>query len=727
MMPVNGVAGKPAKTTTRRAASKVVVPVLPLNYPQRPANRQISAAAPTPIANGQTALQPGAEKPMSHPAEHPQELAGKTPTAPGPSSANNINTGPPSAAPPQAICKAELSGPGTASDDRAKEDTPTASSAFPYRRMASPARHRPPGLPFPAPEVQSTSGLAPEGRTPAAHPAIMNRPAFHQPHPSNGSLVFGLRDSNASSPAPRPGGGFPPPGLLQYPPVPAVDGYGRPLLVSPALDGYLPNRINHHGPPTPHSFHGSQSSVQAEEHGFNHYPAINGHNGYHADPTAQGPMPLPAINPPVNGTAHAAIGSISGVSTLRDQDEALSFLRHGVSDDTFNDCFLEVRFPDSAEFQDHPGYRQLQRMLRTHGHRFVFSRSPRLASVMKAQGTMPGGVIFVEIHDEYMRPDVFWYSLRTLYGWSLADGILPTELRLRDVRDDLKTALSYLATARYLRLPWVHSVALHRASRLLYWNTIELAVKFVSQAVAIPPRNDGLGASELLDHVLAFIVHNFPADFVLDVNVGDSSFPRLPPSSSPSRNPNAPTIAHGTSSGHHSRQSSMTQAQMPRNPRVSSNLWLSQIKFGDISPPKNGHGPGPGGSPEPAQSARTPTPNDTILSQILLDLPFELLKQILEHPHLAKLSGDFGPSARQAIISDTIAERESRRLRALEKTDPQSRVYQERVDNASAPLVVGQMDDFWVNNLGFKEEVFSGDLPYLVHTWSQGSASSVGA
>jgi hypothetical protein len=436
-------------------------------------------------------------------------------------------------------------------------------------------------------------------------------------------------------------------------------------------------------------------------------------------------MPLPAINPPVNGTAHGAANSVSGFPTLRDQDEALSFFRHGVSDDTFNDCFLEVRFPDSAEFQDHPGYRQLQRVLRTHGHRFVFSRSPMLASVMKAQGTMPGGVILVEAHDEYMRPDVFWYSLRTLYGWSLADGILPTELRLRDVRDDLKTALSYLATARYLRLPWVHSVALHRASRLIYWNTIELAVKFVSQAVAISPRSDGFGASELLDHVLAFIVHNFPADFVLDINAGDSGFPRLPPSTSPPRNPNAPTIAHGTSGGLHSRQSSMNQAHMPRNPRVSSNLRLSQIKFGDISPSKNGYGPG--GSSETAQSLRTPTPNDTILSQILLDLPFELLKQILEHPHLGKLSGDLSPSARQAMISDIIAERESRRLRALEKADPQSRIYQERVDNAAAPLIVGQMDDFWVNNMGFKEEVFSGDLPYLVHTWTQGSVSSVGA
>jgi len=471
--------------------------------------------------------------------------------------------------------------------------------------------------------------------------------------------------------------------------------------------------MNHPGPPTPHSFHGSQSSVQAEEHGFNHYPTVNGTVGRPPASAGQGAMPPLGMNPAMNGTVHPAPGSAAAHQSLRGQDEALSFLRHGISDNTFNDCMLEVRFADSAEFRDHPAHRQLHRVLRTQGHRFVFSRSPMLAGVMKTQGTTPGGVIFLEANDEYLRSDIFWYALRTLYGWSLADGILPTELPLRDVTDDLKTALSYIATSRYLQLPWVHSVAVHRASRLLFWNTIELATKFVSQIVAVSPRNDGFGISELLEQVLSFIVHNFPADFTLDVNAGDYGFPRFPPSSPTPRNPNAPPIANGTSGGLHSRQSSMSQAQMPRNPRVSSNLRLSQIKFGDISPSKNG------------QSSRALTPNDSLLSRILLNLPFELLKQVLEHPHLGKLSGELSPAARQSMITDIIVERESRRQRALEKLDPQLRIYQERVENATGPLVMENLDDFWVNSMGFKEEVFPGDLPYLVHTWSQPTSSNV--
>ncbi|KAL2128152.1 hypothetical protein VTI74DRAFT_9596 [Chaetomium olivicolor] len=694
-------AGKPAKTVTRAP----IIPVLPLNYPQRPATKQHPAAAATSLSKKATnGVRPTEEKPGSHPLKQSAEPVNGNSTAPGPSSTKNLDATTTSAAPVQNGVKAAPSGLATTPAQRAKNSA--TSSSFPDRRMASPAHHRPPGRPYPAPEALGTSGPVPDGPISAPHPAVMNR-AFHQPHPSNASLVFGgFHDSNSSSPAPRPGGGFPPPGLFPYPHAP-VDGYGRPL-VPPAADAYTPNLASHHGPPTPHSFQGSHSSAPAEEHVLNHYAAV----GYPANPLGQGP--LPGMNPPMAGTVHPS---------MRDQEEALSFLRHGFSDDTFNDCVLEVRFPDSSEFQDHPAYRQLQCLLRVPGHRFVFSRSPMLAGVMKTQGTMPGGVIFLELHDEYMRPDVFWYSLRALYGWSLTDGILPTDLHLRDVKDDLKTALSYVATARYLQLPWVYSAAVHRASQLLLWNTIELAVKFVSQVVTLSPRNDGFGASELVDQVMAFIVHNFPADFVLDTDAGDYGFPRFPPCNSAPRNPNAPTIANGTSSKH-SRHPSKSQAHMPRNPRVSSNLRLSQIQFGDITPPKNGSSDA---CSESAQASRAPTANDKVLSRILLNLPFELLKQILEHPHLAKASGEISPSSRQTMITEIIAEREARRLQVLDKADPQLRLYQERVENAATPLVVGRVDDYWVNNLGFKEEVFPGDLPYLVHTWSQATSSSVSA
>jgi hypothetical protein len=394
-----------------------------------------------------------------------------------------------------------------------------------------------------------------------------------------------------------------------------------------------------------------------------------------------------------------------GYQNLRDQDEALSFLQHAFSDNSFHDCVLEVRFTDNPEFQDHPGYRLLHNVLRTNAHRFILSRSPMLAGLMKAQGTVPGGMIILSVKDEFMRPDVFWYSLRTLYGWSLADGVLLTELQFRDVRDDFKTALSYIATARYLQLPWVYSVAAHRASRLLHWDTIEVAVKFVSQIVAVSPTNDGHGIREVVEPVLSFLVNNFPVDFILDVNAADFGLPRFLPSYIPPHNPNAPPIANGTSGGPHSRQSSTSQAHLPRNSRASINPRLSSIKFGDIPPPK-----------EESAGTRAPNAADSLLSRILLNLPFQLLKQILEHPQLGNLSGEFPAASRQSMITGIVAERESRRRRVLDQADPQLR---RRIETRTQPLVVGQVEDYWVNNMAFKEEVFAGDLPYLVHTWPQ--------
>ncbi|KAL1835863.1 hypothetical protein VTJ49DRAFT_5964 [Mycothermus thermophilus] len=690
MAPVNGIgAAGPMKTAARPSSSvrpTTIIPALPLNFPQRPTTKRPSIVADTALSpkvtNGTKSPE---EKTALRPAGPGQELRNGNSTVK--KSPNNTGVSSPSGVSTQAATNTPTGSSEVATEEREKE-TPTVSSTVPDRRPSvTMPRRRPSAQPDPsfgpmaaAPGPGPGPGPGPEGLPPTAHPALVHRPAYHQTHPSNGSMIFGgFHDSNASSPAPRSGGLFPPPGLLPYPPPP-VD-----------------------------LFQGSQSSLQAEDHGFPPYHAVNGHGA----PPA-GPIPPP----PMNGTAlRGPVVPPSPIyQDLQDQEDALSFLRHGIMDNTFNDCMLEVRFTDSKEFQDHPGYRQLHKVLRAPAHRFILSRSPTLLGLMKSQGTAPGGVVVLVVKDEYIRSDVFWYSLRALYGWSFADGFLHTDLQLRDARDDMKTALSYVATARYLQLRWVYPVAVHRVARLLHWNTIDLAVKFVSQIAATSPRHDGSSIPELADQVLAFLIHNFPVDFILDTDAGDYGCPRLPRAapSAPKTENNTPTIANGTSNGTHSRQASKTQAQLPRNPRLSSNLRLSQIKFGDLSPAKDGNAP------------RAPTSTDKVLSRILLNLPFELLKRVLEHPSLGKLSGELTPALRQSIITDVIAEREARRLRVLEKKgDARLRAYQERVENASAPvLVVAQMDDYWVNNMGFKEEVFPGDAPFLVHTWSMGPPSS---
>ncbi|KAK0615583.1 hypothetical protein B0T17DRAFT_496783 [Bombardia bombarda] len=711
MAPPNGAPAKPAKTTARRTASKPVVPVLPLNYPQRPVQKKQSFSPPasSPLAQSQPGRQTTEEsshRVYSKIGRRPQDEDGAT------------------LAPPVQAPAEPASPPPVALPTEKPSDTPTATTALLDHPVASPTPTRPSGPPARSFNIPTTFGHASEptaGPAPIFQPIMVNRPPFHQPHISNGSLMFGWNhDSNASSPAPHPAGAFPPPGLVPYPaatiPATAMDGYGRPVLVSPILDGYPPTVLSQHGPPTPHSFHGSQSSIQADEHTFNHYSTMIGHGGYSADPV------IPPMRSHMNSAMHVSASATSGYQNTRDQDELLSFVRHGISDNTFNDCFLEVRFPENPQQRDHHSeYGQQHKGFRIPAHRFILSRSSTLARAMKTQGTARNGAIYLTLYDEYMRPDVFWHSIRSLYGWPLGvGGILPTDVPLQNIQDDFKLTLSYIATGQYLQLGWVHSIAMQRASHMLFWETIELALKFVlpRMMVSPSPRDDEFRVSELLEEIMSFIVHNFPQDFVLDVNEGDWGFSRLPAVVPRHHSPNAPTIANGTSGSPHNNQSPKAQAQMPHNPRLSSNPRFSQIQFGDISPPTtNGHG-------SAARSHRQPSINETIFSRILLNLPFELLKRILEHP---QLTGDLNSSSRLSLIAEIIAERESRRLQSLEKGNPQLMGFQEALDKAAGPLLVGQMGDFMVNNMGFKEEVFPGDLPYLTRVWTRGSMSTAGA
>ena len=592
-------------------------------------------------------------------------------------------------------------------DSRVYAEASTTAVVSPNHHVASPIPTRPPGHAN-ASNNPLLFGPMADMPVPIPQPVMLNRPVFHQGHPSNGSLVFGgFQDSNASSPVPHSAGGFIPPVALPYPPVSmpvtAVDGFGRPLMVSPTLDTYGPAILNQHGPSTPHSFHGSQASMQADESGFASFPVMNGHNGHPREHMAQASIPPPGISAHMNGSLHGTVGSMQGWH--RDQQDALNFLRHGVNDADWCDCVLEVRFPEPAVFQGHPHLQRLRRVVENRGHRFIFSRSPALAMIMQQQRTPPGGVLSLNVYDDYMRSDVFCYVLQTLYGWSLENSVLPTDLPPRDVRDDFKLMLSYLATGHYLQLASVERIAAQRAATLLYWETIDLAADFVLPRIALAPQSlqesADSGLRVLRDGLLDFVRRNLPKDFVLDVSAPDGEISRLP------------AVRHSTSN-----------LSVPRRPSI--NPKLSQIKFGDISPTDSGVS-GVGNSTEGAPLRRAPTDHETILSRILLNLPFELLKEVLEHPNLAKFSGgELAPSTRLAITTEIIAEREARRLRSLDKAHAELHPLQETLDRAPSPLHVQEFHHLLVNNMGFKEEVFMGDAPYLVHKWIHGGSDSAG-
>ena len=703
MAPPNGVTVKLDNPPRRTAPVFPVVPAIPLTYTQRPVKKQ-TPAPPVVASSVQNTAQeaPDPSIPNGHHERQKADPMGPEHTSAG----EGRDTNTPSPVPPSnsdsvqsATSSAVLTPPTVVSGGHAEGSIPHP-SALPLSQSsfrdaprvaqtnsptslntvsAAPTPHQAPGPSNPISEYPPVLGPAPGLPLPAPQPFVPNRPAFHQVHPSNGGVVSGVFPESNEHPFQHPNH-FRAAAHHQYPGHPAAfDNFSMSHI----------NHSNHHGPPTPHSFQGSQSSAQAEEQSYSRHPAMNARSSYPAQRMAP---PPPEINYPFQ------------------QEETMDFLRQQYHDDALRDCYLSVQFVANKDFWDHPEYSRLDFSLNFPGHRLMFARSPLLMGVMKQQGMKER--IQLRVSDEYVRPDVFRYVLDTLYGWYWLDRPFPSGLPYRDPRDEFKTALSYISTARYLRLGSLEVAAAHRASMLLDWATIETAARFISESVIFSAPAASSGSMVFINAVVGWLARNFPSNFVIDINAGNSGFPRLPPSlSSPLRKGEA-----------HSRQPSKAKVQMPRDSRIPSNPRLSLISFGEI-PSFEDQPSLPSLFPNTGYS-QAPRPEHTILSRILLNLPFEILKVVVEHPYLAELQGEYARDQRLAMVTKIIEAREALRSRAVDKTNEQLELFHKRLETASKDAEVLTKEDHWVNTMGFKEEVFSGDIPFLVRTWTVGQSDS---
>ena len=214
-----------------------------------------------------------------------------------------------------------------------------------------------------------------------------------------------------------------------------------------------------------------------------------------------------------------------------------------------------------------------------------------------------------------------------------------------------------------MNLPPVASRGVDVAGGLLHWDTMSTALPFaldggLSQVwnvedgsedkASTASSDDSLGrpetaptptydpyATNLLQRVIDFTVHVFPPNFYLDASAPQlESCPRLP-SLPPS---------------HESRPS-------------KSDPRLSQIRFGEI----------------PIEDHQRPSIATTTISSILLSLPFQLLKCVLEHYDLA---ARLGPETVASVMRQVVAERETRRSKILN-----ARTASHSNDNADTQLV----------------------------------------
>ncbi|KAK7744229.1 hypothetical protein SLS53_003750 [Cytospora paraplurivora] len=530
----------------------------------------------------------------------------------------------------------------------------------------------------------------------------LNGPRMHQQHASNGSMVFGgFHSSNTPSPAPHTGGGFAPPLALAHEqiPVAALDAYGRPLVPAGPVDGHASVAMTH-GPMTPRSFHESQSSWNAED-SYAPKPLLNGHSGVDVGRLGPPPGVSRVPQPPHNQPPFNAEGFEVGDAMSFTEQISSMFARAD-----FADCEVCLVIPDqlTSVNSQHPGAPNFP--LRLPAHRLILSTNRRLRNILQEQAGQSDGPRELRIasEDPYLRADALWRAIKHVYGCRYVP--LPSGLQGESDVEKFHFALGYAAAGALLEVPHISINGMMEASRLLSWDTVEKALEFVLwESAIVPNRIDGPQTSlfpqfqykhgfyvnELVEKVMVFIITNFPSNFVLDTTVANPRYARFP--ASPARQP-AAEISNGNA---------------PVG-QLSSRLASINIRFGDMDLSENsGHG----------QLAEQPQPDGyrAALSRILLNLPFEMVKFLLESNDIGGVSGWQTVQDRRRIIPSVILQREARRKQFISRLKwdrwQQDRAPSEGLTNDDAQL----LESGW-NSVCWEEQcVPNAELPIMDRRW----------
>lgn len=504
------------------------------------------------------------------------------------------------------------------------------------------------------------------------------RHRIHQHHPSQGSMNFGsYHDSPHSSPAPHAShprqsfGPYPPPPqsihpvMNSFPAFPPGLGYSpQPtpqIMHSPALNNFA---RHHHsqsfgpspsGTPNLEQQHHFQHSRDAQSFHTQTPPMRTQHSLHSAFAHSPSPSQMHGGNAPAENSPHRSQGSepyTAGASYTGsplqpgdagdDLDGLLSYIHLQFNNSTNADHHFQVNFSPKD------GKRLLPLVLV--GHSLLFSRSALLRQLMATDSSIivdsgaPRRLITLNLNDRFARPDSVWIALQRLYGGSLLTIDTPpdtsqsrsTEPGATIETEKFDLALGYAIIGQILQMPPVEQRGMEVACHFLHWSVLLKALDFAegyidyelanaSHGGAGIQRKYGRASDMLLHEVLTYIIMNFPADFKLNTTLADpEQIRRLPASSAP----------HFKK--HHPK--------------------LSGMKFGDFRFDDDTTGA--------EQGAATASDARTILSAILLNLPFLLLKYVLESPSLGHNTEEIGSGQRLHLTTEVIREREKRRVQA---------------------------------------------------------------
>jgi hypothetical protein len=362
-------------------------------------------------------------------------------------------------------------------------------------------------------------------------------------------------------------------------------------------------------------------------------------------------------------------------------DGLVQYIQSQFADASLADYTLELRYSDDRALP-----------VRIPGHNLMFARSPTLKNLMEAQARDSNTdgftvrTLLIESDDRFLRSDGFWMAAQRLYGGALLDfGALamqsmPNPPWIANMpgtpTDRFDLALGYAAAGQILQIPPVISRGAEIASHFVNWSTIEKALDFAldggldsswttnsQRAQEKTPSTYGPAVDMLIHSALNFLITTFPAGFKLETTTGE-----------PLHTARLPFV-----------QDARPAAQNPR---------LSSIKFGDHP------------SEESIRSTSS-TSTATTLSKILLNLPFHLLKYVLESSRLGNVQGWATTVLRQEVMHSVVEEREKRRRRVHASTYISN---VERTANAKE----------W-EAVGWQESVESGSgneaTPILTRSW----------